>query len=184
MLLVIGFVPDGLPFSVFSLSRPLTSIYDPLCSYFVSNKQSTFSSPPSLPLLRKRRQFPPPLLPTSKLRAFCATRISQDRSSSFPSVARCHVQFPTDGSGRRLEGGLTGDEVETATIFGDRLDLTGEQIDSSRRLGFVRMIDGEKSVAADFTPTLLPHFPHFALRLFEQESRTGRSVLLVSLQLM
>lgn len=68
-------------------------------------------------------------------------------------------------------------------MIGHGFDLTGEQVDPGRRLGLVGVVDGEKSVGPHFAAPLLPHLAHFAFRLFEQEARPARAVLLVALQL-
>jgi hypothetical protein len=86
----------------------------------------------------------------------------------------------------RWEIVLTRDEIEAAAILGvigHGFDLTGEQVDPGRRLGLVGVVDGEKSVGPHFAAALLPHLAHFAFRLFEQEARPARAVLLVALQL-
>lgn len=81
---------------------------------------------------------------------------------------------------------LTRDEIEAAAILGvigHGFDLTGEQVDPGRRFGLVGVVDGEKSVGPHFAAALLPHLAHFAFRLFKQEARPARAVLLVALQL-
>lgn len=63
------------------------------------------------------------------------------------------------------------------------LDLTGEQVDSSRRFGLVGVINGEESICPYFAPPLLPHLAHFAFRFLQEETRSTRAVLFVALQL-
>jgi hypothetical protein len=95
-----------------------------------------------------------------------------------------HLRSYTDRMGWEIV--LTRDEIEAAAILGvigHGFDLTGEQVDPGRRLGLVGVVDGEKSVGPHFAAALLPHLAHFAFRLFEQEARPARAVLLVALQL-